>query len=237
MDIFDNTIITFLNQFSQRSWLFDELILMVANNKLFKGGVLVTIMWYMWFRKDLSPNQKNVREHVLITLIISIVAIAVGKTLALMLPFRYRPIHDPLMNFKMPYGILESAETNDGVMLSSMPSDHAVLYFALAVGLYFMSKKIGVMALIYTVLFIAAPRIYLGLHFPSDILIGAIVGIVISLIGNMTLKNSKFIKIIMEYSRVYPGVFYALFFLICYQIADLFTDSYGLVKHIISFYG
>jgi len=235
MNIFDYSIISFLNQFSQNSILFDEIVNLIANNKLFKGGIMVSLMWFMWFKEGKS-QQKKVREQILITLLISIVAIFVGKTLALILQFRFRPIHEVNLDFKMPHGVLETAQINKGVMLSSMPSDHAILYFALAIGLYFMSKKIGIWALIYTSLFIALPRVYLGLHYPTDIIVGAIIGIVIAIIGNVFLMNNRIIKVIMDFSIKKPDIFYAFFFLFSYQIADLFTDSYGLVRSIINFF-
>lgn len=235
MNILDSHIISFLNQFSQTSMLFDEIVYLIANNKLFKGGVLVTAMWFMWFKKD-DLRSTEVKEHIIITLFISIIAIGVGKTLALIMPFRYRPVHDPGLDFNMPFGISETTETNNGVLLSSMPSDHAVLYFALSIGLFFMSRKIGVWALIYTMLFIMVPRVYLGLHYPTDILVGAIIGIIIGILGNYILKNNKVITKAIEFSRNKPGLFYAMFFLLCYQIADLFTDSYGLVRTVLKLF-
>lgn len=210
---------------------FDLLVELVANNKLFKGGVMVSVMWYLWFKMNAFKHTK-VREHILITLLTSIVAIAVGKSLALLMPFRYRPIHDPNLDFKMPFGIFEASETNNGILLSSMPSDHAVLYFSLAIGLYFISKKIGLIAILYTFFIIGLPRIYLGLHYPTDILVGAIIGVSIGVLGNLMLTNNKIIKTLLNYSVDKPQIFYALFFLFSYQIADLFTDSYDLVKTI-----
>lgn len=228
MNLLDESVISFFNQFAHCYMLIDHTIYLIANNKLFKGGVMVGVIWLIWFSKN--RNQVNIRKHIVITILVSMVAIVVGKTLALMLPFRYRPIHDPDLEFQLPYGILETAESNNGILLSSMPSDHAVLYFALSTGILFMFKRVGVLALLYTIFFIAIPRIYLGLHYPSDILVGAILGITISLIGNLFFINNRMINVIMDLSEKKPGVFYAFFFLISYQIADLFTDSYQLVK-------
>lgn len=231
MNGFDNSIIFFFNQYSQKSMFFDLLVELVANNKLFKGGVMVSVMWYLWFKKDDFKHTKG-REHILITLLTSIVAIAVGKSLALLMPFRYRPIHEPSLDFKMPFGVFETSETNNGVLLSSMPSDHAVLYFALAIGLCFISKKIGLIAILYSFFIIGLPRVYLGLHYPTDILVGASIGVSIGVLGNLILTKNKIIKTLLNYSVYKPQIFYALFFLFSYQIADLFTDSYDLVKTI-----
>ena len=232
MNGFDNSIIFFFNQYAQKSMFFDLVVELIANNKLFKGGVMVSVMWYLWFKKDGLKNTKD-RLHILITLLTSIVAIAIGKSLALLMPFRYRPIHEPSLDFKMPYGIFETSETNNGILLSSMPSDHAVLYFSLAIGLYFISKKIGLIAIFYAFFIIGLPRVYLGLHYPTDILVGALIGVSIGILGNLILRKNKIIKNLLNFSKDKPQIFYALFFLFSYQIADLFTDSYDLVKTIL----
>jgi len=82
---------------------------------------------------------------------------------------------------------------------------------------------------------IAFPRIYLGLHYPTDILVGAIVGITIAVIGNKLLYKNWIINKILDLSAKKTNIFYAIFFLFSRQIADLFTDSYGLTRSLIKF--
>jgi undecaprenyl-diphosphatase len=60
---------------------------------------------------------------------------------------------------------------------SSFPSDHAMLWMAVATGIFLVWRGIGVLAILYTVLFICVPRAYLGFHYPTDLLVGAAVGI------------------------------------------------------------
>lgn len=69
----------------------------------------------------------------------------------------------------------------------SFPSTHATLAFALAV---ILSKKHTLHKLLFyiTALLIAFSRIYLGKHFPSDVLIGSITGMVI---GSVSFSLSK----------------------------------------------
>jgi len=59
---------------------------------------------------------------------------------------------------------------------SSFPSGHAAFYFAIATVIYFYNKKAGILFLIAASL-ISIARVFTGLHWPSDILVGAAVGI------------------------------------------------------------
>ena len=63
---------------------------------------------------------------------------------------------------------------------ASFPSGHAAFYFAVAFAVYLGNKSTGrVMLILAGVLSIA--RVYLGVHYPSDILGGAVVGLVSAL--------------------------------------------------------
>ena len=99
-----------------------------------------------------------------------------------------------------------------------------------------MSKKNRHNTLVYTTFVIGLPSIYLGLHYPTDIIVESIIGILIALIGNKSLKEHGLIEKIMNLSKSKPSFFYAIFFLFSYQIADLFTDRYSLVKSNIIFF-
>jgi undecaprenyl-diphosphatase len=59
---------------------------------------------------------------------------------------------------------------------ASFPSGHAAFYFALSAVIYFYNKKLGIIFLILTSL-ICLGRVFCGIHWPSDILAGAIIGI------------------------------------------------------------
>lgn len=219
MNGFDFNIITWVNQFSRHSKILDILIQHLSKNQFLKGGVLVTIIWWAWFKSGDERHSDN-REYIISTLFCCFVGQILARALALTLPFRFRPLHEEGLNFLLPYGMKPTALEG----WSSFPSDHAVLFFALSTGLVFISRKVGAFALCYTVLFIAFPRIYLGLHYPTDIIAGAIIGITITLLGNIYLCKNKSVQQVVNWSYSKPNLFYPLFFLLTYQAADMFSD-------------
>ncbi len=74
---------------------------------------------------------------------------------------------------------------------SSFPSGHAALFFAMATAVYFYNKKLGIFFFISAFL-ISISRVSAGIHWPSDIIAGTLVGIFSGLITDKILK--KFFK-------------------------------------------
>lgn len=72
----------------------------------------------------------------------------------------------------------------------SFPSGHAVFFFALAMGIYYYHRIWG--AIFFLVAFsISINRVAAGLHWPSDILGGAVVGILSAILINFLFKKIK----------------------------------------------
>lgn len=62
------------------------------------------------------------------------------------------------------------------VSKSAFPSGHATFYFALSFVVYKYNKKAGILFFIASS-FISVSRVFVGVHWPSDILAGAVIGI------------------------------------------------------------
>lgn len=60
----------------------------------------------------------------------------------------------------------------------SFPSGHAVFFFAVSAVIYLYNKKLGIFFFISSILIVLA-RVFSGIHWPSDVLAGAILGIVV----------------------------------------------------------
>ena len=205
----------------------DRLIGLWTSSTLLKGGVLVALFYWAWFSFTADSRERNI---LLITLISTPVIVLIARLLALNLPFRARPIHDENLNFTLPTGISENAQEG----MTCFPSDHAVLYFSLAVGILLVSKRLGLVAILYTLIFIGLPRIYVGFHYPTDILGGFLIGGALILISIYLFANSIITTRINDWTEKQPGAFYALFFLTTFQIANLFNESRQIARLLFS---
>jgi undecaprenyl-diphosphatase len=64
---------------------------------------------------------------------------------------------------------------------SSFPSNSTTIVFAVAVAIYIYNKKAGTVLLIMASL-LAFSRVFVGIHYPSDVLAGAVIGAAVAFI-------------------------------------------------------
>jgi undecaprenyl-diphosphatase len=196
----------------------------MQRNAILKGAIPMIAFWFVWFRRSTPPHA---RAALAATLAASVVAIAVGRILALGLPFRLRPMHDA------KHDLTIVLENSDRILegWSSFPSDHAVLFFAVATGLFIVDRWIGLLAFAHAVVVISLPRVVLGLHYPSDILAGGVVGV---LVGGVIVTRLSRLHAwrthVVNASEKWPELIYPFIFFITFQIATMFDDARSLVS-------
>lgn len=76
-----------------------------------------------------------------------------------------------------PFSVYEVNLLVDHLQTASFPSRHTDLAFAVAQSIFFANRKQGVIAMIIA-FWVGLSRIFVGVHYPSDVFVGALVGIV-----------------------------------------------------------
>lgn len=215
---FDEGIVQFFNQFARRSFAFDKIVENISRNDLLKGGIVVSLLIWLWFREGEKHEQERRREILLFGLFSSLAALLVARFLAFALPFRERPLRNPHLSFVLPYGMNENSLIN----WSSFPSDHAVLFFGLATTIFLVSRRAGLLAMLHALFIVCLPRIYFGIHYPTDILAGALLGVAAGALSLVTAIRHPMMKYFLLWSEKSPASFYAFLFLLAFQTAELF---------------
>lgn len=64
---------------------------------------------------------------------------------------------------------------------NSFPSDHAVIAGALAVGTLLFARRWGIAAVVVALL-LAFARVYAGMHYPIDVIVGLAIGAVVAVV-------------------------------------------------------
>lgn len=109
-----------------------------------------------------------------------------------------------LMAERRPYAVHPAAlvlvdRTTDW----SFPSDHAVMAGAAAVGLLLVSRRLGAAALAPAVL-MAATRVYVGAHYPHDVVAGLCLGGAVAGLGWLVVR--KPLALLVRAARSLPVI-------------------------------
>jgi undecaprenyl-diphosphatase len=214
----DVWIVEALNALAGHHRAFDRLVVMLEETSLLKTGFIVGLLWYAWFS---TRQQPETRRKVLLTLIAACVAILAARAGQRFLPPRLRPIHDPALGLQIAWSFNPASHAE----WSSFPSDHAVLLCALAAGLWTISRAWGAVAFVWILVFVFPVRLILGLHYPSDILAGSVVGVaIVWLLSKERRVVPRLVEAGLALEARQAALFYTSVFLLTWQVADFFGD-------------
>ncbi|HEU4785354.1 MAG TPA: phosphatase PAP2 family protein [Ktedonobacterales bacterium] len=182
-----------INQPAGHEGLLDTIMVFAANDLIFLLPLLLLVLWFAVARwSPLAPHDSageaaRMEGHIVLALAVVGAVIALGINVLLgHLLFEPRPfISHPSLVHKL---IAHAAD-------ASFPSDHSAAAFALATVLLVSARTIAqrdvarwlaaIIALLglLAAVTIAFARVYVGVHYPSDVLGGAICGILGGLIA------------------------------------------------------
>jgi membrane-associated phospholipid phosphatase len=116
----------------------------------------------------------------------------------------------------------------------SFPSDHAVMFFVIITGALSINVWAGLLTLAIG-LYYSILRVGIGFHWPSDVLAGALLGILATLL--LFAIKPRLVKIldlvILQFDR-YPAVTYPLSFLMLLDLSQKFSMLFYLLSLVLN---
>jgi undecaprenyl-diphosphatase len=223
----DSWVSSSLNVYAHRSWVVDSFFALLARNDVLKGGAVILFYSWAWFRRHVEIAEQ--RQILICGLIGGIVAPWVARLVAITAPFRLRPLHNPALHWQLAYGTSPSTLLN----WSSFPSDHAAMFAAFAMALFFVSRRAGIVLFAYVFALVDFARIYLGLHYLTDILVGTLIGIAVAYLSISKGPRRLVLRHIMPVLDRRPEYFYPGFIFSLYMVGTMFGPLHEILRYLI----
>lgn len=164
--ILDLKLFYFFNNLAGQSRIFDGLVVFLATYlQYFLVAAFLLLLFF-------SVYTKRDKLYIFWITIISIIVARFGVT-ELIRFFIHRP--RPLLTLQA-HQLLYESQWFYSDKEWSFPSGHSAFFFAMATAIYLYNKKWGIWFFVAAIL-MNISRIIAGVHYPSDILGGAIIGI------------------------------------------------------------
>lgn len=152
----------------------DEISIIMA--RLGTGGAIFIIIGLIFL---INKKTRKIGLNILISLIICL--ILGNLTLK------------PLVGRVRPYAKINRSILVKKLLDGSFPSGHTYSAFATAFSTLFYNKKMGIIFLLFATL-MGFTRMYLFVHYPTDVLGGIVLGYVGAIIGKKLLDKQKYEK-------------------------------------------
>lgn len=187
-----------LNGLGQLKYI--SVVIEVVNSNFFlRIAVLIAPYLYFWFRYEST----HVKKRLIIGMFSVMVRIIVARTMANSLPFENRPMFDASSGFRRPIIPTHLDMEN----WSSFPSDTAAVCIALPFSLLWVDKFYGFLLTLTSFTLFVIPRVVFGIHYPSDVFVGAILGAGTAGLLQSIIPDKPIIRI-TTYSFSHPQWFY-----------------------------
>jgi undecaprenyl-diphosphatase len=210
----DTYVSLVVTQAASQNGVINHAINIASEATVLTGGLLIALVWACWF----NDSTKAARERLLLGFGAVLITAVLSRVLQVSLPVRLRPMHDLASGFLPLPGLDPTLAHHWG----SFPSDHAALFFALVTVICQRSRWLGLLALV-SALYGVLPRIYVGLHYFSDVAAGAVLGVAFVLLFER-FGPSAVARRGVGWEQRLPGVFYGTAFLASLEVATLFED-------------
>jgi len=232
-----------MNGIAGRSWFFDSIVGLTQGNDLIKAGLIGCCFFAAWYSGKTLEDMRARRKVLLMTLVAAVCVLATTKVLShtIFLPRPaiesqkiYHLSDDNLVamkrtNVRVPLDeesqkdhrdlVNGDVKTND---LGSFPSDHAGFFLAISLGIFLASRRIGLVAVGWTVFVILAGKMIQAEHSPLDVAAGAAVAITELSVLRMAAQTrlGSILDRVSLWTFKYSALSAALLFAIVFEISS-----------------
>lgn len=165
MHSLNTTVFRAINGLAEQSYYVDRAFIWITTYliyALFVGAIIY--MWYDAYHRRHNPLQEL---HAIAQTIYIVVSTAVTWFLILVLKF--------FLAIPRPFEMLSFAKVLVTAIRTSFPSEHSALAMSIATAFFIYHPKIGKYAIMLA-LVIGVSRVYVGVHYPLDVVVGWAIG-------------------------------------------------------------
>ncbi|MEH6852745.1 Undecaprenyl-diphosphatase [Bacillus sp. 491mf] len=182
------TIFHWINNFAGSSALLDKVMIFITNSAPY---VTMILMFSLWFSN--SQKEEAIRKQY--TVLYTALSVCIALLLNVLIHALYNHPR-PFVTYHVHKLVPHAAD-------SSFVSDHAVLVFSIAFTMILRGEAWKNIALLWAIL-VGISRIYVGVHYPADIIGGAVLSFVTSaLVVKYTNKVEPLARIVFQiYAKI-----------------------------------
>ena len=172
-----------INDLGKQYSFLNSAMVFLAEYMVYILGLIIIVYWFTGARKS--------RMMVIQAMIAFVIAEVIGKIVG---KFHFN---------SQPFAVLPDVhKLVDHAVDNSFPSDHTILFFSICFSFWLVRKKTGWLWLILAFC-VAISRIWVGVHYPFDVAIGALIGCISALFSYWFVPKFSFItQLLTLYERV-----------------------------------
>jgi undecaprenyl-diphosphatase len=207
-----------INGFCGSSPFLDRLVAFLDFSGL-KGLLFVGTFGVLWFQP--GKDQGRRRSTLIVMLLAVAFSILAARLIASVTPFEVRPMHASDIGYRAP---LFAERDYLFEPWSGFPSNQATMMFSLATGFWFASRLAGILVGLFSIIAVVA-RVYLGIHYPGDVFVGALLGIGITALLMSHPIRATLASPFISLEKRLPAFFYGSLFVILFEAGNMFSAT------------